>query len=215
MSKPPQLDQALSVMPRTRKQQEIHRKKGLITSFFHLTAGLKNGRPKKSVAAPAVVGTPTAIAANNASDIPRSYRNWSLPENVKHLSDATKLLVDDKCTIAQVLNKYEIDPDLPSLVQEVLSRAKAKLTKERAGELPSSNIHTKRAALLNETNKEFLQQIIKVRDEANNGMTRSEFFTCIQMLVGCDIKTAENYYDYLVRENKLQKLKAKGKAVVA
>ena len=58
-------------------------------------------------------------------------------------------------------------------------------------------------SLLNEDNKELLQQTIVSCDEAKNGMTQAKIFTFIQMLMGCNQKQAKNHYDYLVQNKKL------------
>ena len=85
---------------------------------------------------------------------------------------------------------------------------------EQAGKFQATATKSK-SSLLDKTNKEFLQQTIISRDEANNGMTRNEIFAFIQMLVGCDQKSAENHYDYLTRNKKLPKLKRHGRTVIA
>ena len=127
---------------------------------------------------------------------------------------AAQLVVTDKLKPCDAVSRYLTNLGLPVIDRRVLERAITKLEDEQAEKLQATATKSK-GLLLDTTNKDFLQQTIISRNEANNGMTRNEIFAFIQMLVGCDRKSAENHYDYLTRNKKLPKLKRQGRTVIA
>lgn len=71
-------------------------------------------------------------------------------------------------------------------------------------------------ALLTPELIELLQDIIRRRDRSNNGMTRREVIAIISDLgQSKSFKTSENHLDYLIRSNRLTKLKRNGRIVSA
>ena len=71
-------------------------------------------------------------------------------------------------------------------------------------------------ALLSNDGVEVLQDIIRKRDQTNNGVSRAEAITIIVDLGQAkSMKTAENHLDYLIRTRKLDKLKWNGRIVTA
>lgn len=59
--------------------------------------------------------------------------------------------------------------------------------------------------------RDYLQQLITLRDLKNNPMSRAECFGVIQTLAGVDFKTAENHWYHLQRKKLLPQLKNNGK----
>ncbi len=61
-----------------------------------------------------------------------------------------------------------------------------------------------------------IAQIVQFGDKNNNGMTRKEVVTLILDWTGCgSYKTAENHFEYLVRNGKMPELKKGGRVVMA
>ena len=54
-----------------------------------------------------------------------------------------------------------------------------------------------------------------MRDRANNGVTRKEAISFIQLISSSNFKTAENHFDYLVTQKRFSNLKCEGKTVKA
>ena len=168
----------------------------------------KKGRPPKLSVTPTVsttkANTGTTKSKTNTTAAPTTtpnkkgkYTDWREPDNAKHLLCAAQLVVNNKLKLCDVVARYHTDIGLPAISRRVLNRAVTQLKDEQAGKPQATATGTKsKSSLLNKTNKEFLQQTIIYRDEANNGMTRNKIFVFIQMLVGCDRKTAGNHYDY-------------------
>ena len=129
--------------------------------------------------------TNTSAAITTTQNKKRPYTNWLEPDNAKHLLCAAQLVVNDKLKSCDVVARYQTNLGLPAIDRRVLCRAITKLEDEQAGKLQATATKSK-SSLLDKTNKEFLQQTIISRDEANNGMTRNEIFAFIQMLVGWD-----------------------------
>ena len=75
------------------------------------------------------------------------------------------------------MKKYDTEFGLPTISRRLLGRAINELEKEQSGELLTPNINNKCASLTTAMDRDLLQQTIIARDEANNGMTRSEMFS--------------------------------------
>ncbi|KAL9182733.1 hypothetical protein ACHAXT_004012 [Thalassiosira profunda] len=73
----------------------------------------------------------------------------------------------------------------------------------------------KKAGLTSAATRNLLQSIATARDKNNKGMSRKEMICLIAELESVNAKTAENHYDYLVREGKLPELKRGGRVVTA
>ena len=83
-------------------------------------------------------------------------------------------------------------------------------------EVTRENCFPRKAALLTEEQVEFLQDVIRARDIANNGMARKEVILLIVDLGGAaSVSQAENHFDYLIRTKRLRWLKKGGRVVTA
>ena len=69
--------------------------------------------------------------------------------------------------------------------------------------------------MLSEDEIRYFEETAVQRDNANNGMTRKEMISFIQLFIGRDYKKAENHFDYLIPSKKLSRLKGDGKAMKA
>ena len=85
------------------------------------------------------------------------------------------------------------------------------------GKITVENCFSKtRKGLLSIELTQVLQDIIRKRDEINNGVSQQEAIQLIVDLSQCDSrKSAENHLDYLIRSKKLTDLKRKGRVVTA
>jgi hypothetical protein len=72
-----------------------------------------------------------------------------------------------------------------------------------------------KSSLTSNADREFLQSVIKTRDERNAGMTRKEVICVIAEIGSVPFKAAENHLDYLIRSKKLPELKNSGRIVSA
>ena len=72
------------------------------------------------------------------------------------------------------------------------------------------------SSLLSSEQVQWLEDVIKTRDLANNGCTRKEVLDIISEITGNgDKRACSNHYDYLIRNGRLQGLKANGRVVTA
>lgn len=70
-------------------------------------------------------------------------------------------------------------------------------------------------SLTSESTRDFLQAVVRARDNANKGMARWEMINLIADLEGVSNKTADNHYCYLVRTGQLPELKRGGRVVAS
>ena len=80
------------------------------------------------------------------------------------------------------------------------------------GHLCSTSTDTDNRSFTSKSQQQFLGDVAKACDENNNGMSRKEMISLILHLVGSNkTKSADNHFDYLVRNKKLPQLKQGGK----
>jgi hypothetical protein len=72
-----------------------------------------------------------------------------------------------------------------------------------------------KSSLTTKADRDFLQSVIKARDERNAGMPRKEVISVIAEIASVPVKNAENHLDYLIRSKKLPELKNNGRIVRA
>ena len=73
----------------------------------------------------------------------------------------------------------------------------------------------KRKTNTTQEERELLSSIAIARDRNNNGMTRKEMISLIQLMKSCTRVQAQNHFNYLVSHKWFENLKADGKTVVA
>jgi hypothetical protein len=78
-----------------------------------------------------------------------------------------------------------------------------------------ANEKPKGGSITSKGDQEFLQSVLKSRDERNVGMSRKELICVIAEITRVPHKTAENHLDYLIRAKKLPELKRGGRVVRA
>ena len=69
--------------------------------------------------------------------------------------------------------------------------------------------------LLTLEDRDFIQQLVSLRDIPNNGMLQGEVIALIQTRCTVDFKTAENHYYYLRKPKQLPMLKSHGQLQTA
>lgn len=167
------------------------------------TGKSKRGRKHSAKASKSAQPYPKAIK--------RPYTNW----NVNPFKSALDRAVN---ATLKGLNGQEAAGDIlipPSTLRRRIKEAEeaaAKKGKDAVVYLDEFRRGEKVAGkmLTSEETRDYLQELIVLRDLKNNPMTRGEVIGTIQMMCFCDFKTAENHWYYLRRKKLLPECKNHG-----
>ena len=205
---------------KTRNDKLAARKSGRIEGYFGQIA---RGRPKKAFDNDLPMNQTVSDFAKQAAAVKAKakepkYTNWTTVENFPRLREAvlrylSKTDQDDldcpisSSTIHRNAHKWlKVSGECSVAVEDLDRELLFGSTKSRGGGVP----------LLNESELELLNSTLLYRDQANNGMSRSEAVSLICELAQCsDRKKACNHLNYLVSHNKLSGLKRGGRVVAA
>ena len=111
----------------------------------------------------------------------------------------------------------EVGLHLPVIPKSTLASMRKRMSmKQDASDDIEDSIYSPIRSLTTAADVEFLTVTAQYRDKANNGMSRKEMIDMIMKVTSCKKwKTAENHFDYLIREEKLPNLKHCGRVVAA
>lgn len=211
---------------RTRQAKSAARKQGKIEGYFGKIA---KGRP------PSQKPPPLTIEATLPMNKPKShfqrkthkpvYVNWNMPENFPSLKEAVSLYLrrnedhDDINGINPLADKTSIPRStLQRHVKrfELIAAEHGVSVQDVTREMVFPKLRGGGKALLDDCEVELLASTMRCRDEANNGMSRNEAITLIMELSQTSCRrTAENHFDYLIRQGKMKGLKNNGRTVAA
>jgi hypothetical protein len=195
-----------------RSEIQAHKKKGNIIGYF---GKAKRGRPSK------VKASKMTKMINKTKDPlkrPNTRVDWSTSTNFPKLKAAADAYMNGD-------TKLETMRNFVSIPTRTIERAVSKMRKIISeDDVSFEDITTEmiypytpvqrgqRKSLIGDNDLKFLQEIIISRDDANNGLGRSEVISLIGEMAQCPNKiTCQNHWNYLVRSGKMKELKAGGK----
>ena len=218
-SKPP-------MAPRTKEQREYYRKKGSILGYVKLPPGRPPGStnqksgtssnnhqlkdpPARSVA---TTNVPSILLEKAPAKKRGNYSPYSrsiLVRVVESRTTGTILVLDAK-------EEVEANAIPDSTLRHHIAKARDELRKRGSCDFLKAVSTTAGKTLTTLEDREFIESVAYARDTNNNPMSRKELIDLIQQLSGClNPKTAENHFDFLIRNKRLKKLKNGGSVVLA
>ena len=232
-----------SSRPRTVAQREAMKKPGTTPSIFAYI-NLPVGRPPKSKAPETSTTAADAEVASSAADLPPppqsdkksrssrgSYNSYDGGEFKAAKSAVLAHLAVNSDVAAAIKAVAPLYPTILLKRQTVnswLKKMKNDSISEMNGDDKHKTLveydrhvatdvddHKPKGVLTSSADREFLQSVIKARDDRNAGMPRKEIISIIAELANTNMKTAENHLDYLIRSKKLPELRNSGRVVRA
>ena len=186
----------------TREERQALKRKSDIRGWFYAPT---LGRPKKkqvTLPAPEPKTQTQVMPEDKAKDQEKrcNYINWKDPAKKALLKEAALLVIQGE---ELTDTKFAIIPG------STLRRAVQQFSN------PKPEAEKKERGLLSSLQREKLMDIVKARDERNDGLARKEVIGLIVKLTNASYQSAENHYDYLIRQNLLPELKKGGRVVSA
>ena len=221
--------------PRNDEEREHSKQRGSMWGYVSLPKG-----PKKKKSRPGMVGPPlepisedkeVAAPLTNPVKTPGNDRGSysKYDEGMKASAMAfmvTEMLSNGGMYAAAKKEAVSRFGNNASLIPRGTVRSRYNAAKKRAEDQAAGDEHDLDAFDRHKANEKchgltssetqgYLQSVAVARDKNNKGMTRKEMIQFIAQIECCKLKTAENHYDYLVRSNRLDKLKKGGRVVTA
>jgi hypothetical protein len=224
--------------PRTHDEREALKKPGTAPTMFAYLS-LPPGRPKKKISTSNATATDTVTAnpveglESPSEPAPKkrgTYGKWDKEASHKRAKQVVVTCLIETGDVFAALKAVEsTHPTIKVPRQTALSWLKKiqescnKANKDDAADtlaafdrdaVPTAMLDLNRkGSLTTLADREFLQSVMIARDLRNAGMSRKEAISIIANLVGVNLTTAENHFDYLIRSKQLPKLKNNGRVI--
>ena len=176
-------------------------------------------KPKKQ----GVLNTPSELSLHGRPNTRPQYRNWKAPKNAKALADSVDAVLngEDPQLVAG-------DIIIPRGTLDRAVKAERKRRKDEQKRAVHGNLDvfarrdskkergTKNGHMLTtEEDREFIQKVVKMRDENNNGVAWTEVISLIMTLTCASRIRGTNHFNYLRWKKMLPDLKNHGKTQAA